>query len=75
MAGNLKNINKLASQQVHHPPDRGIEPAVRPASPPGRDRTCDMGTYNDPSPALPLSYWWLAIFGEKTTSKDTTVYM
>ena len=43
----------------------------QPASnPPGRDRTRDMGTYNDPSPALPLSYWWLAIFGEKYTSKD-----
>ena len=32
MAGNLKNINKLASQQVHHPPDRGIEPAGSQAS-------------------------------------------
>ena len=44
MAGNLKTTKKPASQQVHH--RAGNEPAVRPASPPGRDRTRDMGTYN-----------------------------
>ena len=75
-AGNLKH-NKTSSQPASKSsssPDRqeGNEAAVRPESPPGRDRTRDMGTYNDPSPALPLSYWWLAIFVEKYTSKDTT---
>ena len=59
-----------ASRSTHRA--AGIEPAVRPASPPGRDRTRDMGTYNDPSPALPLSYWWLGIFGEKTTINTTS---
>ena len=74
MAGNLKTTKK-ASQPASPPPvqtETGIESAVRPASPPGRDRTRDMGTYTDPSPALPLSYWWLVIFGEKTTINTTS---